>query len=70
MKRLTARLRAWETELHRWNSQRVVLCKTCGPLRGGRRLRTELAYWFADHHEWAEFKTLPGDHHVKVRRFG
>lgn len=64
MKRLTALLRAWETEMHRWNKSRAVVCHDCADFGPRRRLRTPLAINAAANH-----RDRSG-HRVKVSRFG
>lgn len=57
-------IRALLMELQRWNKQRVVVCRECGPMFDGRRLRAPLAANAATAH-WNRT-----DHRVKVKRFG
>lgn len=64
MKRLAARLRAWETQLHRWNKSRAIVCRQCGRL--GRRRAGLAPLVAARHTNYAPNAA----HSVKVRRFG
>lgn len=64
MKRLAARLRAWETEIHRWNNSRALVCDHGCDFRP-RRTRTSVAWYKVAMHA----QDFPG-HTVKVRRRG